>query len=79
MHMLVHQDDLLMYQEELVPGELSQHITDLIAHIKMGGGTGIRSELNFCLYCHCHLSSLLAAAGSVGKGTQLEIILINPT
>ncbi|EUC54763.1 transposase family Tnp2 protein, partial [Rhizoctonia solani AG-3 Rhs1AP] len=47
-----------VYQEEVVHAELTQHIADLIARIKMGGGAGIRSERNFCLYCHMQLSAL---------------------
>ncbi|KAB5590187.1 Protein CSF1 [Ceratobasidium theobromae] len=54
-------DDLLRLKQ--VYGELTQHIADLIAHIKMGGGAGVKSELNFCLYCHTQLSSLSMQAG----------------
>ncbi|QRV98832.1 Transposase family tnp2 [Ceratobasidium sp. AG-Ba] len=52
-----------IYQDELVHADLTQHIADLIARIKMGGGAGIKSELNFCLYCHGKLSALSVAAG----------------
>ncbi|KAF8597086.1 hypothetical protein BDV93DRAFT_411443, partial [Ceratobasidium sp. AG-I] len=57
-------DELLqLKQVELVHGELSQHIADLIARIKMGGGAGVKSEHNFCLYCHSRLSSLSVPSG----------------
>ncbi|KAG8703013.1 hypothetical protein FRC09_004399 [Ceratobasidium sp. 395] len=59
----VRRGDPPVYVEELVHGELSQQIADLIARIKMGGGAGIKSELNFCLYCHSRLSSLSVVAG----------------
>lgn len=72
--MRVRQGDPPTYQEELVHGELSQHIADLIARIKIGGGAGVRSELNFCLYCHARLSSLSVAAGYMRRGT-LQMIM----
>ncbi|KAG8705691.1 hypothetical protein FRC08_001512 [Ceratobasidium sp. 394] len=34
----------------------------------MGGGAGIKSELNFCLYCLCRLSSLSVPAGYMREG-----------
>lgn len=49
-------------------GELSQQIADLIARIKMGGGAGVKSELNFCLYCHARLSSLSVSVGYMREG-----------
>lgn len=76
--MLVRQGDPPTYQEELVHGELSQHIADLIARIKMGGGAGVKSELNFCLYCHTRLSSISVATGFVREGTLLIIIFAAP-
>lgn len=76
--MLVRQGDPPTYQEELVHGELSQHIADLIARIKLGGGAGVKSELNFCLYCHSHLSSLSVAAGFVREGTPFDIAIATP-
>lgn len=66
--MTIRQGDPPVYQEELVHGELTQHIADLIARIKMGGGAGVRSELNFCLYCHSCLSSLSVPAGYMRAG-----------
>ncbi|QRV91932.1 Transposase family tnp2 [Ceratobasidium sp. AG-Ba] len=62
-HMNVRCGDPPIYEEKLVHGELSQHIADLIARIKIGGRAGLKSELNFCLYCHCRLSSLSVQAG----------------
>ncbi|KAF8599161.1 hypothetical protein BDV93DRAFT_511869 [Ceratobasidium sp. AG-I] len=59
------QGDPPIYQEELVHGELSQHNADLIACIKMGGGAGVKLELNFCLYCRTGLLSLSVPTGSV--------------
>ncbi|CCO36813.1 hypothetical protein RSOLAG1IB_12102 [Rhizoctonia solani AG-1 IB] len=58
-------DDPPVYQDRLIHGELSQHIADLIARIKMGGGAGLKSELNFCLYCRARLSSLSVPAGYI--------------
>jgi hypothetical protein len=74
--MTIRQGDPPVYQEELVHGELSQHIADLIARIKMGGGAGVRSELNFCLYCHSHLSSISVPLGFRREGTYLSGIFI---
>ncbi|EUC61398.1 hypothetical protein RSOL_392940 [Rhizoctonia solani AG-3 Rhs1AP] len=51
-----HGEDAPIYQDEVVHTELSMHIANLIAHIKVGGGSGLRSELNFCLYCRTRLS-----------------------
>ncbi|KAG8779504.1 hypothetical protein FRC12_024185 [Ceratobasidium sp. 428] len=62
---VVRRGDPPVYQKELVHGDLSQHIADLIARIKMGGGAGVRSERNFCLYCHAFLSSLSVSAGFI--------------
>lgn len=75
-HMTIHQGNPPIYQEELVHGELSQHIADLIAHIKMGRGAGVRSELNFCLYCHTHLSTLSVPAGYMWEGMPFVVIYI---
>ncbi|QRV94930.1 Transposase family Tnp2 protein [Ceratobasidium sp. AG-Ba] len=61
--MIVRKGDPPVYEEEIVHGDLTQHIADLIARIKMGGGAGLRSELNFCLHCHTRLSSLSVPAG----------------
>jgi hypothetical protein len=66
--MLVRQGNPPVYEETVVHGELSQHIADLITHIKLGGGAGVKSELNFCLYCHAKLSSLAVPAGFVCEG-----------
>jgi hypothetical protein len=66
--MIVRKSDPPVYQEELVHGELTYHIADLIARIKLGGGAGIKSELNFCLYCHTRLSSLSVSTGYVREG-----------
>ncbi|QRV74708.1 Transposase family Tnp2 protein [Ceratobasidium sp. AG-Ba] len=63
--MNVRRGDPPVYQEELVHCELTQHIADLIARIKMGGGAGVRSERNFCLYCHGQLSTLSVPAGFI--------------
>ncbi|QRV72064.1 Transposase family Tnp2 protein [Ceratobasidium sp. AG-Ba] len=63
--MTVRRGDPPVYREELVHGDLTQHIADLIARIKMGGGAGVKSESNFCLYCHSRLSSLSVPTGFV--------------
>lgn len=57
-----------VYEEEVVFCDLTQHIADLIARIKIGGGAGIKSELNFCLYCHTRLSSLSVPTGFTRTG-----------
>ncbi|QRV93059.1 Transposase family tnp2 [Ceratobasidium sp. AG-Ba] len=61
--MVVRQGNPPIAREEIVHANLNQHIADLMARIKMGGGAGLKSELNFCLYCHMHLSSLSVPAG----------------
>lgn len=66
--MTVRQGDPPVFVEQLVHAELTQHIADLIARIKMGGGAGVRSELNFCLYCRTRLSSLSVPAGFIRRG-----------
>jgi hypothetical protein len=66
--MTVRKGDPPVYQEVVVHAELTQHIADLIARIKMGGGAGVKSELNFCLYCRARLSSLSVPAGYVRQG-----------
>jgi hypothetical protein len=66
--MLVRHGDPAVYEETVIHGELSQHIADLIARIKMGGGAGVKSEMNFCLHCHTRLSSLSVAAGFICEG-----------
>lgn len=71
--MTVRRGDPPVYQEELVHGELTQHIADLIARIKMGGGAGIKSELNFCLYCHSRLSSISVPFGFQREGMYFSI------
>ncbi|KAF8601942.1 hypothetical protein BDV93DRAFT_584343 [Ceratobasidium sp. AG-I] len=59
----VRTSDPPQYEEVLVHGDLCYHIADLIARIKLGGGAGVASELNFCLYCRTRLSSLSVPAG----------------
>jgi hypothetical protein len=66
--MTVRQGNPPIFREEVVHAELTQHIADLIARIKMGGGAGIKSELNFCLYCHMRLSALSMPDGYVREG-----------
>ncbi|QRV95522.1 Transposase family tnp2 [Ceratobasidium sp. AG-Ba] len=61
--MVVRQGHPPILREEIVHANLNQHIADLMACIKMGGGAGLKSELNFCLYCHMRLSSLSVPAG----------------
>ena len=61
-------EDPPIYQDRVVYGDLSLHIADLIARIKIGGGAGLRSELNFCLYCRARLSSLSVPAGYIRDG-----------
>ncbi|KAG8692535.1 hypothetical protein FRC11_003552 [Ceratobasidium sp. 423] len=62
---MVHEGDPPVYHDHFVHAHLTQHIADLITHIKMGGGAGLHSELNFCLYCHAHLSSLSVPDGFI--------------
>ncbi|KAF8594557.1 hypothetical protein BDV93DRAFT_515687 [Ceratobasidium sp. AG-I] len=52
-----------IFEQLNVHGDLHNQITDLMARIKMIGGAGIGSELNFCLYCRTHLSALSAPTG----------------
>lgn len=61
--MTVRHGDPACFSERPVHAELSQHIANLIARIKMGSGVGVKSERNFCLYCHARLSSLSVPAG----------------
>jgi hypothetical protein len=56
------------FTEQVVHTELTQHIADLIARIKLGGGAGVRSERNFCLYCRARLSSISVPAGYKRQG-----------
>jgi hypothetical protein len=63
--MTICQGNSSVFQEEVVHAELTQHIADLIARIKMGRGAGIKSKLNFCLYCHMRLSALSVPEGYV--------------
>lgn len=72
--MLVRRGNPPVYEEELVHGELSQHIADLIARIKLGGGAGVKSEMNFCLYCHARLSSISVPTGFIRQGVYLALI-----
>jgi hypothetical protein len=51
------------FEEQVVHGDLFNLITDLVARIKMGGASGVASELNFCLYCRTRLSALSVPAG----------------
>ncbi|QRV79852.1 Transposase family tnp2 [Ceratobasidium sp. AG-Ba] len=62
-NMLVRQGIPAVYHDELVHGELTQQIADLMACIKMCGGAGVKSEHNFCLYCHSRLLSLSVVEG----------------
>lgn len=66
--MNVRRGDPPRFSDQLVHTELTQHIADLIARIKMGGGAGIRLELNFCLYCRARLSSISVPAGYMRRG-----------
>ncbi|QRV96270.1 Transposase family tnp2 [Ceratobasidium sp. AG-Ba] len=70
--MTVWRGDPPIYEEQTVHAELSQHIADLIARIKMGGGASLKSEVNFCLYCHSRLSSLSVATGYIREGFQFR-------
>jgi hypothetical protein len=69
-NMTVRPGDPPVYREEVVHDEPTQHIANLIVRIKMGGGAGVRSELNFCLYCHTRLSSLSVSVGYLCQGTH---------
>jgi hypothetical protein len=68
--MSIREGDPPVYREEVVHAQLDFHIADLIARIKMGGGAGVKSERNFCLYCHTHLSALSTPAGFTRQGTS---------
>jgi hypothetical protein len=70
--MIVRQGNPPIYREEVVHVELTQHIADLIARIKMGGGAGVKSDKNFCLYCHTRLSALSVPDGYVRQGKYLN-------
>lgn len=74
----VRTSDPPQYEEVLVHGDLCYHIADLIARIKLGGGAGVASEQNFCLYCRTRLSSLSVPAGftRAGKSTSVETIYL---
>lgn len=72
--MLVRQGNPAEYQELPVHAELSQHIADLMARIKLGGGAGLKSELNFCLYCRTRLSSLSVPAGFCREGMHFSLM-----
>jgi hypothetical protein len=61
--MSIRQGDPPTYHQQVVHAELSLHIADLIARIKMAGSAGVNSEHSFCLYCRMRLSSLSVAAG----------------
>ncbi|QRW22084.1 Transposase family tnp2 [Rhizoctonia solani] len=79
--MLVRRGDPPVYEEEVVYGELTQHIADLIARIKMGEGAGVKSEANFCLYCRSHLSNLSVLEGYMRQGGMnwiVKQILVGP-
>jgi hypothetical protein len=56
------------FTEQIVHTELTQHIADLIACIKLGRGAGVRSEQNFGLYCRAQLSSISVPAGYKHQG-----------
>ncbi|CCO36529.1 hypothetical protein BN14_10667 [Rhizoctonia solani AG-1 IB] len=72
--MSIREGDPPVYREEVVHAQLDFHIADLIARIKMGGGAGVKSERNFCLYCHTHLSALSTPAGF----TRQDFVPRNP-
>ena len=74
--MLVRQGDPAVYREQPVHAELSQHIADLMARIKLGGGPGLKSELNFCLYCRSRLSSISVPEGFRRQGAYFRLIVI---
>lgn len=59
----VRKGDPPEYENCMVHAHLSQHIADLMARIKLGGGAGVASELNFCLYCRTRLSSISVPTG----------------
>jgi hypothetical protein len=66
--MTIREGDQPIYVHQVVHAEIAQHIADLIVRIKMGGGSGVWSELNFCLDCRARLSSLSVPAGYMHKG-----------
>ncbi|KEP47373.1 transposase family Tnp2 protein [Rhizoctonia solani 123E] len=70
--MTIREGDPAVYREQYVHAHLTQHIADLIARIKMGGGAGLRSERNFCLYSHTHLSSLSVPDGFIRANFQFR-------
>ena len=70
--MTIRQGNPPVYREQRVHAELTQHIADLMARIKMGGGAGLKSELNFCLYCRSRLSSLSVPAGFRREGMHIS-------
>jgi hypothetical protein len=56
------------YEQCQVHAQLAYHIADLVARIKLGGGAGVASELNFCLYCRTPLSAISVAKGFRRQG-----------
>ncbi|EUC58849.1 transposase family Tnp2 protein, partial [Rhizoctonia solani AG-3 Rhs1AP] len=66
--MTIREGDPPVYREEVVHATITQHIADLIARIKIGGGAGVKSEKNFCLYCHTRLSALSVPDGYRRQG-----------
>ncbi|CUA74597.1 Protein CSF1 [Rhizoctonia solani] len=70
--MTIREGDPPVYREQYVHVHLTQHIADLIARIKMGGGAGLRSERHFCLYCHTRLSSLSVPDGFIREDFQFR-------
>jgi hypothetical protein len=64
----VRTGDPPVYEDRFVHADLCHHIADLVARIKLGGGAGVASEANFCLYCHTQLSSLSVPQGFIRAG-----------
>jgi hypothetical protein len=66
--MRVRKGDPPQYEQCIVHADLHYHIADLIARIKLGGGAGVTSEANFCLYCRTRLSAISMPAGFKRRG-----------
>jgi hypothetical protein len=70
----VWDSNMQQFNQQLIYVDLLNHITDLVAHIKMCGGAGVAYELNFCLYCRTRLSALSVPMGFQSQSKSFTII-----
>lgn len=71
--MNVRKGDPPRHEQCMVHADLHYHIADLIARIQLGGGAGVASEMNFCLYCRTRLSALSTAAGFHRESKHIQL------